>query len=60
LNWTRGELSKKSGVSAGAIRGFEIEATTLMRLNHVAVRQAFEEAGVQFLGKTGVEMRGGS
>ncbi len=57
LNWTREELSKRSGVSAGAIRGFEVGETQLMRLNHQAIRQTFEAAGIQFVGLHGVELR---
>lgn len=57
LNMTRQELSRRSGVSAGAIGSFEKGETNLMRLNHEAVRQTLEEAGVVFLGQHGVEMR---
>ena len=57
LDITREELSRRSGVSYGAIGGLEKGETTLMRLNHEAVRQTFENAGIVFIGKTGVQLR---
>ena len=58
LDITRDELSRRSGVSSGAIRGFEKGETKFMRLNHEAIRQTFEQAGIVFIGKVGVEFRG--
>jgi transcriptional regulator with XRE-family HTH domain len=57
INISRPELSRRSGVSLRAIAGFENGETVLMRLNHEAIRQAFEQAGVVFIGRTGVQLR---
>jgi hypothetical protein len=60
LNMSRDELSRRSGVSKRAIASFEAEATKLMRLNHQAIRQALENAGIEFTDGGGVRLRGGS
>lgn len=57
LNMSRDELSRLSGVSKRAIASFEAETTKLMRLNHQAVRQTLERAGVEFTGDGGVRLR---
>jgi transcriptional regulator with XRE-family HTH domain len=59
LSMTREELARRSGVSAGAIGGFEKEETKLMRQNHEAVREALEAAGVEFIGRRGVQLKNG-
>lgn len=56
LDITREELSRRSGVSGGSIGGFEKGETKFMRLNHEAIRQTFENAGVMFIGKNGVQL----
>ena len=59
LSMTRGELARISGVSARAIGAFEKEESKLMRLNHEAIRQTLEAAGVEFIGTRGVQMKNG-
>jgi DNA-binding XRE family transcriptional regulator len=57
LNMSREDLARLSGVSKRAIANFEAEATQLMRLNHQAVRQTLERAGVEFDDRGGVRLR---
>ena len=59
LKMSRPELSRLSGVSLRSIGGFENEETQLMRLNHEAIRQTLEAAGVEFIGTRGVQMTNG-
>jgi transcriptional regulator with XRE-family HTH domain len=56
LNMTREELARRSGVSARAIGAFEKQESKLMRLNHEAIRQTFEAAGIEFLGTAGLRL----
>lgn len=57
LSMTREELARRSGVSLRAIAGYENGETVLIRLNHQAVCQALETAGIEFLGNRGVQLR---
>ena len=57
LGITRDELARQSGVSKRAIAAFEAGESQLMRLNHEAVRQTLERAGVQFTDGEGVKRR---
>jgi transcriptional regulator with XRE-family HTH domain len=51
---SRADLARRSGVSIRAINGFENGETKLNRVNHEAIKQTFEAAGVVFIGETGV------
>lgn len=57
VGMTRDELARQSGVSKRAIAAFEAGESRLMRLNHEAVRQTLEPAGVQFTEGDGVRRR---
>ena len=54
---SRDELARQSGVSKRAIAAVEAGESRLMRLNHEAVRQTLERAGVQFTEADGVRRR---
>jgi predicted transcriptional regulator len=58
LGMNRDELARQSGVSKRAIAAFEAGESKLMRLNHQAVRQTLERAGVEFTDGDGVRRRG--
>ena len=53
LNWTRSELSEKSGVGISALMRFEssngVPAGNIKTID--AVKKAFDEAGVEFTGE---------
>jgi predicted transcriptional regulator len=57
LSMTRDELVKRSGVSKRAIASFEAGNTKLMKLNHEAIRQTFEQSGIEFIGSDGVRLK---
>jgi transcriptional regulator with XRE-family HTH domain len=52
LNWTRSELSERSGVGVSALMRFEsadgVPAGNIKTID--AVKKAFEEAGIEFIG----------
>jgi hypothetical protein len=52
----RPELARRFGVSLRVVAGFASGASTLMRLNHEAIRRTFEQAGVVFIGKNRVQL----
>lgn len=54
IGMKQSDLAKRSGVSLRAIQGFESKGTKLNKTNHEAVKQALEEAGIHFIGETGV------
>jgi transcriptional regulator with XRE-family HTH domain len=54
INMSREELARRSGVSFRAISSFEQGKTKLMKLNHEAIRQALEAAGIVFIASTGI------
>jgi hypothetical protein len=54
---SRPELSRRSGVSLRALGAFEQGQSKLIRNNQDAIRETFEQAGVIFIGKTGVQLR---
>lgn len=49
LRWTLKELSERSRVSVDSITRYETELATPRRATLMAIRQAFEAAGVEFL-----------
>jgi transcriptional regulator with XRE-family HTH domain len=60
LDWSRAQLSKRSGVSVRAIAAFELRENTLISANRKVIRQAFERAGVEFTSGDGVRRRDGA
>jgi hypothetical protein len=60
LDWSRAELSRRSGVSARAIAAFELRENTLISANRKVIRQTFEAAGVEFIPSDGVRRRDGA
>jgi transcriptional regulator with XRE-family HTH domain len=54
MRWSLKELSERSLVSVDSITRYETELATPRRATLMAIRQAFEAAGVEFIGN-GVE-----
>jgi transcriptional regulator with XRE-family HTH domain len=54
LRWTLNELAEKAEVSVNSITRYETELATPRRATLMAIRQAFEAVGVEFIGN-GVE-----
>lgn len=54
LNWSQKDLSRESGVSLNAINNFEREIVTPRRDTIEALRRTLEQAGLEFIGETGV------
>jgi DNA-binding XRE family transcriptional regulator len=54
LGWTANDLAREGAVSLDTLRSFESGRTTsLSRTNEAAVRQAFQQAGVEFIAENG-------
>jgi transcriptional regulator with XRE-family HTH domain len=59
LQWTQKEFARRAGVSPVTINGFETGITSPTRATLTVLRQAFEQAGVEFTNdeQPGVRMR---
>jgi len=57
LNWTQDKLAVKTGVALKTIRGFENERRKPLGVTRAAIKQALEQAGIEFLDGDGVRMR---
>ncbi|MEM7444879.1 MAG: helix-turn-helix transcriptional regulator [Pseudomonadota bacterium] len=60
LNWSQEQLAKRSNLGLSTVRNFEAGRTLPVHNNLAAIRTALESAGVEFIGETGVTLRGGS
>lgn len=49
LGWTVNDLAKRAAVSRGTVHGFELERKQPHRATLLALRTAFESAGVRFI-----------
>lgn len=54
INWSQKELAAKSGISLNAINNFEREIVAPRQDTLSALRRTLEEAGLEFIGETGV------
>lgn len=57
LNWSQSDLAERTGISATSIGSIENGQSTPRENTLKAIRQAFENAGIEFLGKEGVRTR---
>lgn len=57
LNWSQSDLAERTGISATSIGSIENGQSTPRENTLKAIRQAFEHAGIEFLGKEGVRLR---
>ena len=57
LNWTQEKLAEKVGVAHKTIYNFEKELRTPLNVSRAAIKQAFEQAGIEFLPNDGVRRK---
>ena len=58
LGWKQSDLAKKSGLSLPAINNIEREVSVPRSDNLALIKQSFEESGIEFNDKTGVNLKG--
>lgn len=57
LNWSQSELSKRTGISTTSIGNIEAGNTQARETTLKIIRQAFENAGIEFIGTEGMRKR---
>jgi len=57
LNWSQSELSKRTGISTTSIGNIEAGNTQARETTLKVIRQAFENAGIEFIGYEGMRKR---
>jgi transcriptional regulator with XRE-family HTH domain len=57
LNWSQSELSKRTGISTTSIGNIEAGNTQARETTIRIIRQAFENAGIEFIGTEGMRKR---
>ena len=60
LNWSQSELSKRTGVSTTSIGNIEAGNTQPRETTLKLIRQAFENAGIEFIGTEGMRLKNDS
>jgi transcriptional regulator with XRE-family HTH domain len=56
LDWSQTQLAGRSNLSESTIRSFEKGRKTPTTNNLAAVQRALEQAGIEFIGATGVNL----
>lgn len=57
LNWSQSELSKRTGISTTSIGNIEAGNTQARENTLKVIRQAFENAGIEFIGTEGMRLK---
>ncbi len=57
LDWTQAELARKVGVALRTVQDFENGRRTPLAIVRSSIRQAFEQAGIEFLDGDGLRLR---
>lgn len=57
LNWSQSELSKRTGISTTSIGNIEAGNTQPREATMKLIRQAFENAGIEFIGTEGMRLK---
>jgi len=57
LNWSQSELSKRTGISTTSIGNIEAGNTQARESTLKIIRQAFENAGIEFIGTEGMRKK---
>jgi DNA-binding XRE family transcriptional regulator len=57
LNWTQETLANKVGVALKTIRDFENERRQSLSIVRASIKQAFEEAGIEFFDDDGLRLK---
>lgn len=60
LNWSQSELSKRTGISTTSIGNIEAGNTQARESTLKIIRQAFENAGIEFIGTEGMRLKNDS
>ncbi|WP_127077120.1 helix-turn-helix domain-containing protein [Rhodomicrobium lacus] len=58
LDWTQGELARRVGVALRTVQDFENSRRTPLAIVRSSIRQAFEQAGIEFIDNEGLRLRG--
>ena len=57
LNWTQETLASKVGVALKTIRDFENERRQSLNIVRASIKQAFEQAGIEFFDDDGLRWK---
>ena len=57
LNWTQETLANKVGVALKTIRDFENERRRPLNIVRTSIKQAFEQAGIEFFDDDGLRLK---
>lgn len=57
LGWTQKELAENAGVGISTVVDFESSKRVPIKNNLVAIRTAFERGSIDFIGKSGVNVK---
>ncbi len=57
LDWTQGDLAKKVGVALRTVRDFESGKRKPLAIVRSSIKQALEEAGIEFLDGDGLRLK---
>lgn len=57
LNWTQERLANKVGVALKTVRDFENERRQSLNIVRASIKQAFEEAGIEFFDDDGLRLK---
>jgi DNA-binding XRE family transcriptional regulator len=57
LNWTQEMLANKVGVALKTVRDFENERRKLLNIIRSSIKQAFEQAGIEFFEDDGLRLK---
>jgi DNA-binding XRE family transcriptional regulator len=57
LNWTQEDLANKVGVALKTVRDFENERRQSLNIVRASIKQAFEQAGIEFFDDDGLRLK---
>ena len=57
LNWTQEDLANKVGVALKTVRDFENERRQSLNIVRASIKQAFEQAGIEFFDDDGLRWK---
>jgi DNA-binding XRE family transcriptional regulator len=57
LDWTQADLAKKVGIALRTVRDFESGKRKPLQIVRSSIKQALEEAGIEFLGEDGLRLK---
>ena len=57
LDWTQADLAQKVGIALRTVRDFESGKRKPLQIVRISIKQALEEAGIEFLGDDGLRLK---